>query len=262
MMKSGKNVIDTLIVVAVAWFATALAVGTCSAAVLDYTASLAADFQASYPGGDPGAGPPTANPFGASSEWELHGPSGTAADLFAHGGLPASGQFGWCEGTAAGCSGSPLYTYFAAQWFPGVTIIPGVGGHAPQEVVWTAPGNVDAGGISIRGSIEQLFETSRRLRLKVFKNASATPEFFVDSLPPIVPGVLLQRVDFGPIDIFGINPGDTLKFVVDGSGAGGNGIPTFGKWDVVLTEIVPEPTSFALVMLGMLAIGVTSGRKR
>jgi len=100
------------------------------------------------------------------------------------------------------------------------------------------------------------------LRLKVFKNASTTPEFFVDSLPPIVPAVILQRVDFGPIDIFGINPGDTLKFVVDGSGAGGNGIPTFGKWDVTLTEIVPEPTSIALVVLGICAIGLTSGRKR
>jgi hypothetical protein len=48
-----------------------------------------------------------------------------------------------------------------------------------------------------------------------------------------------------------VQPGDTLKFVMDGSGAGGNGIPTFGAWDVTLTErtLVPEPATAGLLAL-------------
>ena len=216
-------------------------------AVLDYNASLGADFSASYSGGLP-----TANPFGANLEWEFHGPNGLASDLTAvPGGIPASGQAGWCQGAAGVCNGDPLYSYFQPPWQPGVTVVPGVAGHAPQEVLWTAPASVDMGGVSITGSIEQMFETARRMRLQVFKNGAATAEFFVDSLPPIVNGVILQRVNFGPFDV-AAGPGDTLEFFVDGSGAGGNGVPTFVAWNVELREamVIPEPTSALLLMVG------------
>lgn len=220
-----------------------------AAAVLDYSSSLAASFKATFPGGDPGAGAPVGNPFG---EWALLGPGGLTSELVAvGGGLPASGQPGWCEGSAGACTTPAPYTYFATQWQPGVTIDPRIAGHGPQQVLWTAPANIDEGGVSIGGAIEQLFETARRMRLSVYKNNSATASFFVDSLPPIVNGVILQKVTFGPADIL-VQPGDTLKFVLDGSGTGGNGIPTFAAWDVTLTEktLVPEPTALCLLALG------------
>lgn len=216
-------------------------------AVIDYGANLGADFAASYV-----AGQPAANPFGASTDWTFRGPNGLAADLTSvAGGIPASGQAGWCTGAAGACDGSPLYSYFQPPWQPGVTVVPGVAGHGPQDVLWTAPASVDEGGVAIRGSIEQMFETARRMRISVFKNGSSAAEFTVDSLPPIVNGVILQRVDFGPMDVL-VNPGDTLQFLVKGDGAGGNGIPTFVAWNLDVREIqlVPEPASFMILAMG------------
>lgn len=230
-------------------------------AVLDYSSSLAASFKATFPGGDPGAGAPVGNPFG---DWALLGPGGSPSELIAvGGGLPASGQPGWCEGTGSTCTTPAPYTYFATGWQPGVTIDPRIAGHAPQQVLWTAPANIDEGGVSVSGSIEQLFETARRLRLSIFKNNSATASYFVDSKPPIVNGVLLQRVNFGPADIL-VSPGDTLKFVLDGSGAGGTGVATFAAWDVTLTEksLVPEPSTVCLLALAAGLIGGGGRRRR
>lgn len=229
-------------------------------AALDYSSSLAASFKTTFPGSDPGAGAPVGNPFG---DWALLGPGGSPSELVAvGGGLPASGQPGWCEGSAGVCTTPAPYTYFGTQWQPGITIDPRVAGHGAQQVLWTAPANIDEGGISLSGSIEQLFETARRLRISVYKNDSSTASFFADALPPIVNGVLLQRVNFGPFDI-PVAPGDTLKFVMDGSGAGGNGIATFGAWDVTLTEktLVPEPTAVCLLAVGAGLIW-GAGRRR
>ncbi|MCC6492767.1 MAG: PEP-CTERM sorting domain-containing protein [Pirellulales bacterium] len=134
-------------------------------------------------------------------------------------------------------------------------------GHAPQEVIWTAPASVNAGGISISGAIEQLFEQSRVQRLAVFKNGGATALFSVDSLPPIVNGVVLQKVSFGPWDI-AVAPGDTLKFRVDGSGAGGSGVPTFVAWDVTLSEfVIPEPATAGMLAASLTALGMALRRR-
>jgi hypothetical protein len=235
--------------------AAALGVGLLSQAALgggalDYSQSLGADFTATYPGAVHNT-IPTANPFGPSNEWELHDSTGSAAGLISTGGAPASGQPGWCEGSAGVCTTGGPWTYFANFWQPGVTINPLMNGHGPQEVQWTAPASIDAGGVSISGAIEQIFETSRVMRLSVFKNGSATASFTVDALPPIVNGVILQKVNFGPIDI-AVSPGDTLRLLMDGSGAGGNGIPTFVAWDVTLAEaavVIPEPASAALFVI-------------
>lgn len=234
------------------------AAGTCLCLVaqpalgaLDYNASLGADFSATYAGGLP-----TANPFGP---WELHGPNGLASDLTAvAGGIPASGQAGWCQGAAGVCNGDPTSSYFQPPWQPGVTIMSGVAGHGPQEAVWTAPAAVDSGGVAIVGSIEQMFEKARLMRLSVFKNNSATAAFTFDAMPPVVDGVVLQRVNFGPANI-AVNPGDKLRFLMDGSGAGGNGVPTFVAWNVELREI-PEPTCIVLLLLG--AAGFIGFRRR
>jgi PEP-CTERM motif len=228
-------------------------------AIIDYSSSLATEFKATFPGGDPGAGAPTANPFG---DWALLGPNGMTSELVAvPGGLPASGQPGWCEGSAGSCTTPAPYTYFGTQWQPGVTIDPRIAGHANHSVLWTAPANVDEGGISISGSIEQLFEQQRRLRISVYKNGSATTSAFFDSLPPIVNGVLLQRVDFGPA-IIPVQPGDTLNFILDGSGAGGDGVGTFAAWDVTLREFrIPEPSSLGLFAIGSALVAVNRRRR-
>lgn len=237
------------------WTAVLVAAAVClsnvaqpASAALDYNASLGADFSANFSGGLP-----TSNPFGANSEWRFRGPNGLTSDLTAvPGGIPASGQAGWCTGAAGVCDGSPLHSYFQPPWQPGVTVVPGVAGHGPQDVLWTAPASVDSGGIAIVGSIEQMFEKARRMRLSVFKNNSATAAFTFDAMPPVVDGVVLQRVNFGPANI-AVNPGDTLRFLMDGSGAGGNNVPTFSAWNVELREI-PEPTGIVLLLLGATAM--------
>lgn len=255
-----------LCVVAIAAFMCLALVAQPAWAALDYSASLAADFQATYPGGDPTPGHlPTANPFGANTEWELHGRNGLASDLTTSGGTPAAGQPGWCEGSAGVCGGTPPYSYFGNSFWaaaPGITIHPGVVGHAPQEILWTAPASVDEGGISISGSIEELFGTVV-LHFQVFKNNSAIPSFFVDAAPPFVDGVLLNRVDFGPA-IVPVVPGDKLRFKVVGSGPTGEDAATFSVWDVSLAEVrtIPEPASVALLVLGGLCVGVARLRKR
>jgi hypothetical protein len=223
------------------------------AALIDYSDDLAADFTATYPGGiqqPTGDMAPVGNPFGA---WALHGSDHTTASLVPVGsgafgpGLPASGQAGWNNTTNFG---GP-WTYFAQQFQPGVNINgpngPRMNGHGPQEILWTAPANVDAGGVTITGQLEQEFQNNREMRLSIYKNGSATPLYFVNALPPIVDGVILQKVTIGPIDV-AVNPGDTLKFSLAPSGNPnldqGN-VPTFAAWDVQLNEkaVVPEPAT-------------------
>jgi hypothetical protein len=236
------------------------------AATIDYSDDLAADFTATYPAGiqqPTGDVAPVGNPFGA---WTLHGKDGTSSSLVSVGsgvngpGLPASGQAGWDN---VPDQGGP-WTYYAQQFQPGVNINgpngPRMGGHGPQEIIWTAPANVDAGGVTIKGEFEQVFEKTREMRLSIYKNGSATPFYFVNALPPIVDGVILQKVTVGPVDI-AVNPGDTLKFSVAPSGnpniAQGN-VPTFVAWDVQLNEkaVVPEPASIMLLIVGgLLMIG-------
>ncbi|MEX2172111.1 MAG: PEP-CTERM sorting domain-containing protein [Pirellulales bacterium] len=222
-------------------------------AQLDYSASLGADFRANV-GGVVG-GQPTSNPFGANLEWTFLPPAGKSL-ASVPGGIPASGQAGWCQSDdGTSCNGDPTWSYFSTPWQPGVTIEPGLTGHGPQELLWTAPANINEGGVAISGSIEQLFETARRMRLSVFKNGNATAAFTVDALPPFVNGVLLQRVNFGPLDVF-VGAGDTLLFRMDGSGEGGNGVPTFVAWDLSLREavVVPEPTTIALLLTGLAVV--------
>ncbi len=247
-------------VVAAVWCICLMLVVSPAWAVIDYNSDLGSQFSASFSGGMP-----TANPFGASTEWTLRGPNALASDLTGvSGGIPASGQAGWCTGAGGVCDGSPTYSYFQPPWQPGVTVVPGIAGHGPQEVLWTAPANVEEGGVAIRGSLEQMFEQARRMRLSVFKNGSSTPELTVDAMPPIVNGVLLQRVDFGPTNV-AVNPGDTLLFRMDGSGAGGTGVPTFSAWNVVLAEaqvVIPEPASFVLCLLGAMAFSGARRRTR
>jgi hypothetical protein len=226
-----------------------------AAAQIDYSSNLGALFAADYQ--DTGSGlQPQNNPFG---DWRFLAKDGTTTGLISKpSGLTASGQGGWENDPT---QGGP-WTYFRAPWQPGVTVIPGVAGHAPMEAVWTAPAAVNAGGISISGSIEQMFEKSRQLRLSIFRNSQASPFYFVDALAPTIDGLVLNRVNFGPLNL-PVVPGDTLKFRVDGGGANGNGVPTFGAWYVVLTETtaIPEPVGAGMIATGAFVLAAWRRRR-
>lgn len=228
-----------------------------------YSQSIAADFQANS-GGSPFGGIPTSNPFGPNNEWKFFPPAGDV--LITTPALPASGQPGWCDSNDGGltCTSGGPYTYSANSfWQPGQTIHPGVMGHGPHDTSWTAPASIVLGNVSISGSLEQIFEPTREMRLSIYKNGAATPLFFLDALPPIVNGVILQPQNFGPIYV-PIVPGDTLAIKVFPSGSpppAQAGVPTFVNWNATITETdVPEPTSAMLVLIG--GVGVFGFRRR
>lgn len=257
---SQRNTIAAFL--AIAALVVALPAQSIVAATIDYSQSLGADFYDTYPQApDPLNvfinGLPSSTNFGPNSEWELLDPAtGSSASLIATNAAPFSGQNGWCVDDGGGaCSTAPPSSYFGSNWQPGVTLPVADGmmnGHGPQSINWTAPASVDAGGVSIEGSIQQLFSADRRMRLSVFKNGGAVPVHTFDSLPPTVDGVVLQNVDYGP-SFVSVAPGDTLNFVMDGDGAGGNGIPTFTAWTLTVSE-VPEPTSACILSLGLGAL--------
>lgn len=235
-------------------------------ALIDYARSVGADYQTDS-GGSPFGGLPTSNPFGPNSEWAFRGSNGLISGLIKSGGMPASGQAGWCDSTdGINCTSGGPFTYSANSfWQPGQTIHPGVMGHGPQDTLWTAPASIDEGAVTIAGSLEQIFEPTREMRLSIFKNSDANPFFFIDALPPIVNGVILQPVNFGPIMV-SIVPGDTLNFRIFPSGSpppAQAGVPTFINWNVTLTEsVVPEPASAMLVAMAGLLFGAVVRRRR
>jgi hypothetical protein len=235
-------------------------------ALLDYARSVGADFQTDS-GGSPFGGLPTSNPFGPNGEWAFRGSNGAISGLIKSGGMPASGQAGWCDSTdGVSCTSGGPFTYSANSfWQPGQTIHPGVMGHGPHDTLWTAPASIDEGAVTIVGSMEQIFEPTREMRLSIFKNSDATPFFFIDAIPPIVNGVILQPVNFGPITV-PIVPGDKLNFRIFPSASPpppNAGVPTFVNWNVTLTEsVIPEPASAMLLAVGGLLVGAVVRRHR
>ena len=197
-------------------------------------------------------------------------------------------------------------------------------GHGPHKVVWTAPAEIDTGGVELTGYLKQLFEPNRQMRLSIYKNdvaATGSPIVSLDAPDGVknpdanfnadlaVDGadfMIWQRgytvgttqpegdADFdgdvdwvdlrkwwqqqygGPVNAtelnspvnlptteVGIQPGDTLTFVVDATGEPGfNPAPTWTAWDVIIREIefslgtsavVPEPATGLLLLAGGVA---------
>ncbi|HMP08572.1 MAG TPA: hypothetical protein PJ982_19675, partial [Lacipirellulaceae bacterium] len=194
----------------------------------DYLRSAAADFYADFE-----AGVPQHNPNG---DWAYWGPTQSTSDLEAHNnpGSVAGAGTGWRLTAAAG--GGPTYSYARGNNPPFSSEAKSILGHGPMIVQWTAPPEVDLGGVELTGFLTQSdFEAARQMQLRVYLNDAATASVTVNadfadkrSIVPI------------PAKRLAVGPGDTLRIVVDGAGPLGNGIPTFAAWDVVVREIDPQ----------------------
>ena len=143
--------------------------------VASYVHSLGTDFANSF---DPTTNLPAANPNG---EWSYLGTDDTTGSLQATDGLNPIDNFGAGAGWSQ-AGGVPSY----ARWGPFTTGSEGgaMVGHGPQKVVWTAPAEIDTGGVELTGFLKQIFEVERQLRLSVYKNdvaATGSPIVSVDA---------------------------------------------------------------------------------
>ena len=72
-------------------------------------------------------------------------------------------------------------------------------------------------------------------------------------------GGTLDTVLTNDVNGVSLSASDTLTLILDGSGAGGNGLGTFVGYNLVV-ELIPEPTSVALMGLG--CVSLVSFRRR
>src|SRR6476660_2877827 len=80
---------------------------------------------------------------------------------------------GWAE-----TDGVPSYARGGAFGFPTATLA----GHGPNKIIWTAPAEMDLGGVQITGMFTQApFESSRQMELRIYKNDYFTPLITVDA---------------------------------------------------------------------------------
>jgi hypothetical protein len=191
----------------------------------NYLRSAAADFYADFVNGLPQHNP--------NGDWSYLGPNWQTSDLEAHNnpGSVAGVGTGWRVKAVAG--GGVLYTYSRGN-NPAFSSEPmTVLGHGPMVVTWTAPAEIDMGGVELAGLLTQAdFEAARQMQLRIYKNDSIDPLVTINAdfvnkrtVVPIPPKVIAMKA------------GDTLTIIVDGAGPQGNGIPTFAAWDVVIEEV-------------------------
>ncbi|MCC6492765.1 MAG: hypothetical protein IT424_07075 [Pirellulales bacterium] len=198
--------------------------GAADAPEPNYLRSAAADFYADFSGGLPRHNP--------NGDWAFLGPNGQPSDLEPHNdpGSVAGAGAGWRVRAAAG--GGVLYSYARGN-SPAFSSAPNtILGHGPMVATWTAPPEIDLGGVTISGLLTQAdFEAARQMALRIFKNDSADPLITVDA------NFANQRaiVPLPPTTV-AMEPGDVLTIIVDGSGPQGNGVPTFAAWDVIIEE--------------------------
>jgi len=194
----------------------------------DYLRSAAADFYAHFANDLPQNNP--------NGDWAYLGPNELTTDLEAHNnpGSVAGAGTGW-RLTAEQGSG-PLYSYSRGNNSVFSSAPHSLLGHGPMIVRWTAPEEVDLGGVEITGFLTQAdFEAERQMQMRIYRNEASTPSVTLNAdfedqraIVPLEPKQLAME------------PGDTLTIVVDGLGPQGNGVSTFASWDVVIREIDPQ----------------------
>jgi hypothetical protein len=199
--------------------------GAHGAPSVNYLHSAAADFYADFVNGLPQHNP--------NSDWSFFGPNWQTSDLEPNpdpGSVAGSGT-GWRVKASAG--GGVLYSYARGNNTSFTSVPQTILGHGPMVATWTAPADIDMGGIELSGLLTQSdFEPTRQMQLRVYKNDSVDPFVTVNA------SFVAQRAVVSiPATRVAMQPGDTLLIVVDGSGPQGNGVPTFASWDVIVKEI-------------------------
>ncbi|MEX2172125.1 MAG: hypothetical protein WD851_22585 [Pirellulales bacterium] len=182
------------------------------------TWNMASDFASSFVGGLP-----QNNPNGV---WAYYGSDGTTTSL-----QPTNGTSPSTFGVGAGwaeADGIPSYARGGVFGFPAQSIA----GHGPNHIVWTAPTELDLGGVEISGIFTQApFEPTRQMQLRIYKNdvselIAVNANFAVQSTIVTLPTTQIA-----------MQPGDTLNIYVDGTGPQGNGVSTFSAWNVIIQEV-------------------------
>ena len=232
-------------------------------ALAGYDQNIGVDYQADV---DANGGTPANNPFGPNSEWEFQFPEGTTATPVG-GGIPWSGQGGWCQGDGTTCGDSGEYGYFHNDgWaLPGGGPLVAAGkqlvvSHGPHHYTWTAPASVTEGSVTLSGNLLQMFESSRQLDL-VARRGNWEQVIATSAAPADNTGVFVTPVAFSAV-LTNVSPGDVINFHVEPSASGGNGVNTFAQVDLsVAGGGVPEPTSFVLLAMSAMA-GLLGFRRR
>jgi hypothetical protein len=130
--------------------------------------------------------------------------------------------------------GIPSYARGGAFGFPGPTTA--MAGHGPNRIVWTAPAEMDLGGVELSGLFTQApFEPARQMQLRVYKNDSYS-ELLVVNADFNVQNTIVPL----PVTRVAMEAGDTLTIEIDGGGPQGNGVSTFAAWNVIIQEIQLE----------------------
>ncbi|MCH2118236.1 MAG: PEP-CTERM sorting domain-containing protein [Pirellulales bacterium] len=222
----------------------------------DYSSDLGALFQADV---DAGGGTPTSTTLG---DWEFKFPEGSTGTAVG-GGIPWSGQGGWCQGDGSACGDSGEYGYFWQElWSLGpahhADIAQGVGSHGPMAFDFTVPAGVS--GLDFSGSLVQLYEASRQLDLTVtWPNGHS--RVLGTSAAPLDNSTMFQtKVDYSTF-VGNVSEGDVLSLTIGPSASGGNGVNTFIQASITATSAVPEPTSLMLLAMSAVA-GLVGFRRR
>lgn len=188
------------------------------------TWNMAVDFASDFVGGLP-----QHNPNGV---WSYLASDGTTTSLVQTNGSSPN-TFGVGAGWAE-MDGIPSYARGGAFGFPGPTTA--MAGHGPNRIVWTAPAEMDLGGVELSGLFTQApFEPARQMQLRVYKNDSYS-ELLVVNADFNVQNTIVPL----PVTRVAMEAGDTLTIEIDGGGPQGNGISTFAAWNVIIQEIQLE----------------------
>jgi hypothetical protein len=111
--------------------------------------------------------------------------------------------------------------------------------YAPVMIRWTVPAGT-SGAISPYASILQMFDTVRQDRILVRHNDAFVAE--IDAIPPTVtndPATAILVEWHGPTLL--VSAGDRIDYIIDGKGPNGNGLGTWNRVAMILTEVEVPP---------------------
>ena len=167
-------------------------------------------------------------------------PGGTFGNLLSAGNNPWGGSDpGWVNASPTGESGVfPIPN----SNFPGA--LGDLYGHGPHLIKWTSP---IAGTVSVTGVLEQLDSSQRHMGWALSKNGGLVAEASI--FPTNNAGELNA---FGP-QVIDVGVGDTIEFVTKYFDTG-EGFNAWVSYGLTVEQVVPEPTTIALLGIGSLLL--------